>query len=45
MKYNGVAQAALVGGKLYIISFNAPMITFYERDRAKAEAIMASAKL
>jgi hypothetical protein len=45
LKYNGVAQAALVGGKLYIISFNAPMITFYERDRAKAEAIMASAKL
>lgn len=45
LKYKGVAQAALVGGKLYIISFNAPIITFYERDRVKAEAIMASAKL
>tara|TARA_B110001454_G_C12717106_1_gene433024 strand:- start:1175 stop:1324 length:150 start_codon:yes stop_codon:yes gene_type:complete len=39
------AEAALVGGKLYIICFTAPAITFFERDRARAEAIMASAKL
>lgn len=45
LQYKGVVQAALVSGKLYLISFDAPSIHFYDRDRAKAEAIMASAKL
>jgi hypothetical protein len=45
MKYKGVAQAALVKGQLYLISFTAPAIHFYDRDRTRAEAIMASAKL
>lgn len=45
LEYKGVAQAALIGGKLYIICFTAPALTFYARDLAKADAIMASAKL
>lgn len=45
MKYKGVAQAALVKGQLYLITFTAPAIHFYDRDRVRAEAIMASAKL
>ena len=45
MRYKGVANAALVGGKLYLISFTAPGIHFYDRDAPKAQAIMASAKL
>jgi hypothetical protein len=40
----GVAAAIIAGGKLYLISFTAIGRHFYERDRAKAEAIMASAK-
>ena len=45
LKYKGIARATLVKGALYLISFDAPEISFYERDRAKAEAIMDSAKL
>lgn len=45
MKYRGVAQAAVVKGQLYLISFTAPAIHYFERDRARAEAIMASAKI
>lgn len=44
MKYRGVAQAAMIKGQLYLISFTAPAIHYFERDRARAEAIMASAK-
>lgn len=45
LQYKGVVQAAFAGGKLYLISFDAPAIHFYDRDRAKAETVMASAKL
>jgi len=45
LKYKGEARAALIKGALYLISFDAPELSFYERDRAKAEAIMDSARL
>ncbi len=41
----GVATAALVNGQLHLISFVAPTIHYFDRDVAKAEAIMASATL
>jgi len=45
MRYKGVAEATLIKGKLYLISFTAPTLYFFDRDSAKAEAIMASARL
>ncbi|MFM5908218.1 MAG: hypothetical protein ACKOPO_11645 [Novosphingobium sp.] len=45
MRYKGMAQAALIKGQLYLISYIAPSIHFFDRDRAKAEAIMASARI
>lgn len=39
----GVAVATIVQGKLYLISFVAPSVFYFDRDRPKAEAIMASA--
>ena len=45
LKYKGEARAAPIKGALYLISFDAPELSFYERDRAKAEAIMDSARL
>ncbi len=45
MQYKGMARATLIKGQLYLISFDAPVINFYERDHAKAEAIMDSARL
>lgn len=45
LQYKGVAQAAMIEGKLYLISFNAPELTYFDRDQAKAEAIIASATL
>lgn len=44
LQYKGVVQAALVTGKLYLVSFDAPALFYFERDRAKAEAVMASAR-
>lgn len=45
LKYKGFARATMVKGALYLISFDAPELTFFERDRAKAEAIMDSARI
>lgn len=41
----GVASGTMVGGKLYLMSFIAPSIFYFDRDRAKAEALMASSIL
>jgi hypothetical protein len=41
----GIAVATVVGGQLHLISYTAPSLHYFERDRAKAEALMASAKL
>jgi hypothetical protein len=43
--YKGVAAGTVADDKLYLITFSAPAIHFYDRDRAKAEAIMASAQI
>ena len=45
MQYKGLARATLIRGQLYLISFDAPAINFYDREHAKAEAIMDSARL
>ena len=45
MQYKGFARATLIKGQLYLISFDAPAINFYDRDHAKADAIMDSARL
>lgn len=42
---NGIAIGTLVNGQLYLISFTAPAIFYFDRDRAEAEAIMDSAKI
>ncbi len=44
MPRKGLAAATIDGGKLYLISFIAPATYFFDRDRPKAEAIMASAR-
>lgn len=41
----GVAVGTMVSGRLYLISFIAPSLFYFDRDRAKAEAIMASATM
>lgn len=41
----GEATAALVKDRLYLISFIAPAIHYFDRDLPKAEAIMSSAQL
>lgn len=41
----GVAVGTIVQNKLHLISFTAPSLYYFERDRAKAEAIMASVTL
>jgi hypothetical protein len=41
----GVAAGTIANDKLYLIVFSAPGIHYFDRDRAKAEAIMASAKI
>lgn len=38
----GVAVGTIVQNKLHLISFTAPSLHYFDRDRAKAEAIMAS---
>ena len=45
LKYKGIARATLLKGALYLISYDAPELSFFERDRTKAEAIMDSARL
>ena len=45
LKYQGIARGTMIKGQLYLISYDAPAITFFERDKAKAEAIMDSAQL
>lgn len=41
----GVAAGTLVDNQLFLISFTAPAIHYFDRDRAKVEAILASAKI
>ena len=41
----GVAVGTIASGKLYLISFTAPAIHYFDRDAARAEALMATAKI
>jgi hypothetical protein len=41
----GLASATISAGKLYLISFTAPAIHYFDRDAARAEALMASATI
>lgn len=41
----GEARGAIVGGKLYLISYTAAALHYYDAHLAKAQAIMDSAKL
>lgn len=41
----GVAVGTIVNNQLHLISYTAPSLYYFDRDRAKAEAIMASVTL
>lgn len=41
----GVAAGTIVANKLYLITFTAPATYYFERDAAKAETVMASARI
>jgi hypothetical protein len=41
----GVAVGTIVQNKLHLISFTAPTLYYFDRDRSRAEAIMASVTL
>ena len=45
LERQGIARAAVVGGKLYVISFDAPKIHYYRAGLATALAIMDSARV
>jgi hypothetical protein len=43
--HKGLTAATLVGGQLHLIDFTAPGVFYFDRDRAKVEGIMASARI
>ena len=45
VKRNGEGTAAVINGKLYMITFEAPVILYFDRDIAKARAVVASARI
>lgn len=45
LRRRGLALGTVVGGKLSLITYTAPTLYFYDRDLARAEAVMASATL
>jgi len=45
LERRGVARAATIGGKLYLISFDAPKLHYYEAGLGSALAIMNSARI
>ena len=45
VRRKGEASAAIIGGKLYMISFEAPNVYYFDRDIASYRAIVASARL
>ncbi|MBA2936493.1 hypothetical protein HZF05_20625 [Sphingomonas sp. CGMCC 1.13654] len=45
VKRKGEALGAIVGGKLYLLTFEAPAIFYFDRDIASARALMTSAKI
>lgn len=45
VRRTGEATGAVVGGKLYMIAFEAPTLHYFDRDVAAYQALVASAKL
>lgn len=45
VRRKGEASAAIIGGKLYMISFEAPDVYYYDRDVAAYRAIVAQARM
>ena len=45
VKRSGEGTAAVINGKLYMITFEAPEIFYFNRDIAKARAVVASARV
>ena len=45
VKRNGEATGAIVGGKLYLITFEGPVIYYFDRDVAKSRSVVASARV
>jgi hypothetical protein len=43
LTYRGIATAAIIDRQLFLIEFEAPALHYFERDQAKAEAVMSSA--
>ena len=41
----GMASGTIIGGQLHLIAFTAPATYYFDRDRAKIETILASARL
>lgn len=41
----GVAKAAIVGGQLYLVSFVAPSIHYFDRDAAKVSKLLDTVKI
>lgn len=41
----GIAKAAIVGGQLYLVSFVAPSIHYFDRDAAKVNALLDTVKI
>lgn len=41
----GVAKAAIVGGQLYLVSFVAPSVYYFDRDAAKVNALLDTVKI
>jgi len=40
LTYKGVVTAAIVGGQLQLVLFEAPALFYYDRDHVRAEAVM-----
>jgi hypothetical protein len=45
VRRKGEATAAVIGGKLYMITFEAPDVFYYQRDLPAYRAILASARM
>lgn len=45
VRRNGDATAAIIGGKLYMITFEAPVIHYFNRDVASYRQVVASVQL
>lgn len=45
VKRNGEATGAIIAGRLYLVTFEAPTLHYFDRDLPRARAVVASARL